>query len=116
MTSTKARKKAKAPRDADYLAAWKACRKPWPAAWGFGQEVDLRVLLDKLLKSGWSIQALKAYAYCVWRHVYGRDRYDHVTAFAWRYAVDFANADIGGDASRHLTQFSANPERYAHVK
>lgn len=129
-STVKAHKKTKAPRDADYRAAWYACRKPWvtsvfnekPLIWGEpwatfvdGAEIDMRALLDKVLKSGWSIRALKAYAFCFWRHLYGIDRYDRVTAFAWRHAVH--DAAVGdGHASRFLTAFSANPESYAHVK
>jgi len=131
ITKRTRKKKRKAPRDADYRAAWKACRKPWMESvpndkprvrgepwsdWVDGEEIDMRAALDKLLSSGWTIQALKAYAYCSWRHLYGQDRYDHVTAFAWRWAVCFAGADIGGDASRYLTRFNANPEAFAHVK
>ena len=130
VTNTKARKKLKAPRDADYRAAWKACCKPWvlrvpndkPLVRGElwdpfvdGEKLDMRAMLDKALKSGWSIQGIKAYAYGFWRHLYGEDRYDRVTTFAWRLAV-YDAAYSAGNASRFLTAFSANPERYAHVK
>src|SRR5262245_26956302 len=57
---TKAPKKTKA-RNADYVAAWRACRKP---ALDFdGREIDLRARLNNVLKSGWSIQAVEAYAW-----------------------------------------------------
>ena len=64
-------KKAKAPKDPDYRAAWRACKKPW-ISWSV---VDLRKRLKQVLRSGWSIQALKAYAFVYWRH----KRCDHVT-------------------------------------
>lgn len=118
MRTTKARKKPKAPRDPDYRAAWKACRKPWAMAWG-GGEVDLRVELSKLLKSGWSIQALKAYA---WGHFHFSPRFDYVTAAPWRYAVHFAHDDLvsgrhgPASATAFLEFFNAHPDGWAHVK
>lgn len=126
------RKKRKGACDADHQAAWTACRKPWIesvanekprvwgelwSAWAEGEHLDLRAVLDKLLQSGWTIPALKAYAYCSWfRHLYGEDRYDHVTTFAWRYAVHSASTDLCGEASRYLARFNANPEAFAYVK
>jgi hypothetical protein len=47
---------------ADYSAAQRACSKCL-----HGEEGDLRPKLDDALKSGWSIQALKAYAFSVWQ-------------------------------------------------
>jgi hypothetical protein len=47
--------KKAAPKDPDYRAAWRACKEPW-VGW---TTVDLRKKLKQLLRSGWSIQALK---------------------------------------------------------
>jgi hypothetical protein len=43
-------KKTKAPRDPDYVAAWRACGKPIPGE--NPAENDLRAKLDGLLKAG----------------------------------------------------------------
>jgi hypothetical protein len=101
-------KKAKAPNDPDYRAAWKACKEPW-VSW---TTVDLRKKLKQLLRSGWSIQALKAYAYCNWRH----KRCDHVTEGAWRWAVAFADSTHVLGGSRLLERFKEDPGYYAFVK
>jgi len=69
---------AKAHRDADYSAAWRACCKVLPS-----EEGDLRAKLDNALKAGWSIQALKAYAFCVWCNTSS----DYVTEAAWRLSA-----------------------------
>jgi hypothetical protein len=104
-------KRSKAPRDADYRAAWRACREPWG-------EIDLRVALRDLLKSGWNIQALKAYAFRVRYFGLCRKGIDHVTACAWRQAVRDASSRgmFGDQAASFLAEFKANPERYAGVK
>jgi hypothetical protein len=73
---------------------------------------DLREKLDQLLKSGWSIQALKAYAFCWWRH----RRCDHVTEGAWRWAVAFADATQAMGGRNLLERFKADPEHYSFVK
>jgi hypothetical protein len=109
------RKKTKALRDPDYHAAWLACRKPWISEWS-GSEIDLRAALDDLLKSGWSIQALKAYAFRV--REYARRGNEHVTAGAWRWAVYLASRRAWGQdgplgAKTFLAEFNANPECYA---
>lgn len=101
-------------RDPDYRAAWRACgARLARSAWGDNADVDLRAMLDALLKSGWSIQALKAYASVVWRNW---RRYDHVTPAAWRLAVYFASLDGSREgclsAATFLKEFNENPERY----
>jgi hypothetical protein len=85
--------KDKAPRDADYSAAWRACSKVPP-----GEAGDLHAKLDNALKAGWSIEALKAYAFCVWRNTSG----DYVTEAAWRLSVEFADSNgcSGGTRSK----------------
>ena len=55
-------RKAEASGDADYDAVRRACSKAPPAEGG-----DLGAKLDDALKSGWSIEALKAYAFSAWR-------------------------------------------------
>jgi hypothetical protein len=55
-------RKEKSPDASDYRAAGRACRKSVP-----GEENDLLAKLDDALRSGWTIQALKAYAFLVWR-------------------------------------------------
>lgn len=100
-------KKTKAPLDPDHKAAWRACKKPWV---GLGA-VDLRKKLDQLIKSGWPIQALKAYAFCLFRH----PRCDHVTEGAWRWAVRFADTSHFGGHNL-LERYKADPEHYSFVK
>jgi hypothetical protein len=112
----KTRKKAQARSDPDYRAAWRACREPWMIM-GPGSEIDLRAALDALLKSGWSIQALKAYAYRMREFAHrGNER---VTAGARRWAVYFASRAWGQEgplgAATFLAEFNANPERYAEL-
>ncbi len=94
----KALKKSKAlrktlARDPLRRAAWLACREPWVRHWGKGAPVrtDLRGALNKLLKSGWSIQLLAACAYC-----FTDPRYDHVTRSGWRCAVYWADGGLLG--------------------
>ena len=94
---------AKSPDAADYHAAWSACRKSVPA-----EESDLLAKLDEVLKSGWTIQALKAYAFFVWRK---SDR-DDATEAAWRLAVEFADSSGCSGGRDFLKRFNANPERY----
>ncbi len=101
-------KKAKAPKDPDYRAAWRACKKPW-VSWSV---VDLRKRLKQLLRSGWSIQALKAYAFVCWRH----KRCDHVTEGAWRWAVAFADSSHVLGGRNVLERYKADPGFYAFVK
>ena|ERR1700733_352383 len=100
-------KKTKAPRDPDHRAAWLACKKPEPDPIGPG-EMDMRKLLKKALGSGWTIRALKAYAYISWR-IRGLD---HVTPVAWRWAVMFAH-DAMGHSFRD--RYLANPEPWDAV-
>lgn len=107
---TKALRKTLA-RDPLYRAAWLACREPWISkGWGEGApvKIDLRVALNKLLKSGWSIQALETFAnsWCDWRR-------DHLTRKPWRWAVYWAdgeqrNALLGTQiAQRYLDTYNA---------
>jgi hypothetical protein len=118
----KALKRTKAPRHADYRDAWRACRKPWISDWVGTDcprvEIDLRAALRSLLKSGWSIRALKAYAFSVKYFAHSRKDIDHVTAGAWRYAVRFASSSdiFGAQAATFLAEFKADPERYVWVK
>lgn len=101
-------KRTKGPSDPDHRAAWRACREP-DRSWGDRVEPrDLRAALNVALKSGWSIQALKAYAFCNWRYT----RRDHVTAAAWRIAVKWAAYDEYFSRP-FLEQFNADPDRYA---
>ena len=106
-TATEALKRTKGPSDPDHRAAWLACRKPEPRCWRDG-EIDLRAALDTALKAGWTIPALKAYAFCEWRYT----RRDHVTDAAWRMAVKWA-ADSGYMAQSFLERFKTDPERYS---
>ena len=99
-------RKAKSPEAADYRAAWRACRKLVP---GEESDLDLVAKLDDLLKSGWSIQALKAYAFSVWRK---SDRDDAAEA-AWRLAVEFADSNGCSGGRGFLKRFNANRERYS---
>jgi hypothetical protein len=100
-----------------YKAAWRACREPWVMGWGDGAPAtpkralvttDLRAALNKLLKSGWSMQALEAFAYS-----WSDGRHDHVTRAPWRWAVYWAlgelkNGPLGTQISkRYLDAFNA---------
>jgi hypothetical protein len=98
-------KKTKAQRDPDYRAAWRACGALAPSVWGTDEE-NLRAMLDDLLKSGWSIQALRSYAF-TWSR---RADYDHVTPATWRWGIYFANMDMLGSATKFLNEFN---ERHA---
>jgi hypothetical protein len=89
---------------ADYSAAQRACSKCL-----HGEEGDLRPKLDDALKSGWSIQALKAYAFSVWQ----LPAVDHVTEVAWRLAVEFADSNGCSGGRDFLKRFNANRERYS---
>ncbi len=75
--------RVKGPTDPDHHAAWVACREPWVCF--DNSTVDLRPILEDLLKSGWSIGALKAYA-----HHFRFTGHSHLTPYAWRWAVRFA--------------------------
>jgi hypothetical protein len=61
------------------------------------------------LKSGWSIQALKAYAFFVWR----KSNRDDATEAAWRLAVEFADSNGCSGGRDFLKRFNANPGRYS---
>jgi hypothetical protein len=95
---------AEAHRAADYSAAQRACSKCL-----HGEEGDLRPKLDDALRSGWSIQALKAYAFSVWQ----LPAFDHVTEVAWRLAVEFADSNGCSGGRDFLKRFNANRERYS---
>jgi hypothetical protein len=76
---------------------------------GVADALHIPVLkLDDLLKSGWSIQALKAYASSVWQQA----AFDHVTEGAWRLAVEFADSNGCSGGRDFPKRFIANPERY----
>jgi hypothetical protein len=98
---------AKAHRDGDYNAARRACSKVLP-----GEEGDLRAKLDSALKSGWSIQALKAYALSVWQN----SGLDYVTEVAWRLSVEFADSSGCSGGRDFLKRFNADPKRYSCMK
>jgi hypothetical protein len=100
----KALTKTEAHRDGDYNAARRACSKVLP-----GEEGDLRAKLDSALKSGWSIQALKAYALSVW----GNSGCDYVTEAAWRLSVEFADSNGRSGGRDFLKRFNADPQRYS---
>ena len=74
----------KTPDDADYSAALRACSKVLT-----GEEGDLRLKLNNALKAGWSIQALKAYAFSVWRN----SGCDYVTEAEWQLSVEYADSN-----------------------
>jgi hypothetical protein len=97
--------KAKAPRDSDYSAAWRACCKVLPG------EDDLCTKLDNALQAGWSIRALKAYAFFVWRN----SGCDYVTDAAWRLSVEFADSNGCSGGRDFLKRFNADPERYSSM-
>jgi hypothetical protein len=89
--------------DRDYHAVRRACGID-----GYGEEDDLCGKLDGALKSGWSIEALKAYALSVWSH----PGCDHVTNFAWRLSVEFADSNGCSGGRDFLKRFNADPKRY----
>ena len=89
---------------ADYSAAQRASSKCLR-----GEEGDLRTKLNDALKSGWSIQALKAYAVSVWQ----LPGFDHVTGAAWRLAVEFADSNGCSGGREFLRRFNGNPKRCA---
>jgi hypothetical protein len=93
-------RKAEASGDADYDAVRRACSKAPPAEGG-----DLGAKLDDALKSGWSIEALKAYAFSAWRD----PGCDHVTDAAWRLSVEFADSNGCGGGRDFLKRFKAEP-------
>jgi hypothetical protein len=107
MTEKALMSKAKAARDTDYSAVRRACSKVLT-----GEEGDLRAKLDNALKAGWTIQALKAYAFSVWR----KPGCDYVTEAAWRLSVEFADSDGRSGGRDFLKRFNADPERYSLVK
>jgi len=104
MTEKALMSKAKAARDADYSAARRACSKVLP-----GEEGDLSAKLDNALKTGWTIQALKAYAFSVWRN----SDCDHVTEAAWRLSVEFADSNGRSGGRDFLKRFNTDRERYS---
>jgi hypothetical protein len=93
-------RKGEASGDADYDAVRRACSKAPPAEGG-----DLGAKLDDALKSGWSIEALKAYAFSAWRD----PGCDHVTDAAWRLSVEFADSNGCGGGRDFLKRFKAEP-------
>jgi hypothetical protein len=89
--------------DSDYVAVRRACGKHL-----HGEEGDLSAKLEEALRSGWSIEALKAYAFSIWQ----QSASDDVTDAAWRLAVEFADSDGCSGGRNFLKRFSSNPERY----
>ena len=90
--------------DTDYRAARRAC-----STGVSGEEGNLCAKLDGVLESGWSIQALKAYAFSVWRD----SSCDHVTDTAWRLSVEFAESNGCSGGRDFLKRFNADPKRYS---
>ena len=90
--------------DMDYRAARRACSVEVP-----GEGDNLCAKLDGALKSGWSIPALKAYAFSIWRD----PSCDHVTAAAWRLSVEFAESNGCSGGRDFLKRFNADPKRYS---
>jgi len=90
--------------DTDYRAARRACSTGVP-----GEEDNLCAKLDGALKSGWSILALKAYAFSVWRD----SSCNHVTDDAWRLSVEFAESNGRSGGRDFLKRFNADPKRYS---
>ncbi len=74
--------------DPDHRAAWLACRKPFERPFG-GDAVNLRVALAELLKTGWSVAALKAYSFSRWNI----RRRGHITPDIWRMGIYSAHQD-----------------------
>jgi hypothetical protein len=95
-------RKAEASGGADYDAARRACSKALPAEGG-----DLGAKLEGALKSGWSIEALKAYAFSVWRD----PGCEQVTDAAWCLSVEFADSNGCNGGRDFLKRFNADPER-----
>jgi hypothetical protein len=89
--------------DSDYVAAQRACCK-----YLHGEEGDLSAKLEEALTSGWSIEALKAYAFSIWQ----QSASDDVTDAAWRLAVEFADSNGCSGGRNFLKWFSANAESY----
>ena len=103
-----ASKGVKGPTDPDHHAAWVACREPDCTQWGEETVVtDLRVKLAEVLASGWTMPALKEYAFNCWRH----PRYPNVTRTAWRMAVwgtDYGGKDfLARYNERHAQQLAS---------
>jgi hypothetical protein len=90
--------------DTDYLAARRACSSGVP-----GEEDNLCAKLDGALKLGWSIEALEAYAFSVWRD----PDCDHVTNAAWRLSVEFAESNGCSGGREFLKRFNADRKRYS---
>jgi hypothetical protein len=103
MKSERPQMKATPFQTCDYGAAQRAC-----GAFVSGEGDDLRTKLDSALKSGWSMQALKAYAMLVWQE----PPTDRITEAAWRLAVEFADSNGCSGGRDFLKRFNANPERY----
>lgn len=121
--------------DPDYKAAGRACLKPYSCnsflsffgnAYPIGSALnetsnrpdctvlfDLRHALDAVIKSGWPIAAIKAYAFYEWRM---NERYDHVTTSAWREAVHSIRYGNIRGAEAFLQRFNADPDHCAFVK
>jgi hypothetical protein len=87
----------------DYSAARRACGKHVHSEGG-----DLSAKLEDALRSGWSIEALKAYAFSIWQQSASHD----VSDAAWRLAVEFADSNGCSGGRDFLKRFSANPEPY----
>jgi hypothetical protein len=87
----------------DYSAARRACGK-----YVHGEGGDLTAKLEDALRSGWSIEGLKAYAFSMWQQSASHD----VSDAAWRLAVEFADSNGCSGGRGFLKRFSANPERY----
>jgi hypothetical protein len=87
----------------DYSTARRACGENL-----HGEEGDLSAKLEDALRSGWSIEALKAYAFSIWQQSASHD----VTDAAWRLAVEFADSNGCSGGRDFLKRFSAKSERH----
>jgi len=89
--------------NADYRAVRRACSIGGP-----GEGDDLCERLDAALNSGWSIEALKAYALSVWSD----PGCDYITNVAWRLSVEFADSNGCSGGRNFLNRFNADPKRH----
>jgi hypothetical protein len=88
--------------DSDYVAAQRACGKCL-----HGEGGDLSAKLEEALRSGWSIEALKAYAFSIWQ----QSASDDVADTAWRLAVEFADSNGCSGGRNFLKRFSNTAQR-----
>jgi len=83
----------------DYRAARQACSRSLS-----GEEDELCAKLNSALKSGWSMQALKAYATTVWQ----QSGSDDVSEAAWRLTIEHADSKGCSGGRDFLRRYKAN--------